>query len=483
MNIKQKTVSGLLWNFIGNFSNQGIQFIIGIVLARLLTPKDFGIIGMLAIFIGLSKSFINSGFNSALIRKNDCTQDDYSTVFIFNLVVSIFFVTVLFLSAGVISEFFNEPILKPILRVLSFGLIIESLSLIQQTILIKRIDFKLQTKIAVISAFASGIIGITMAYSDFGVWSLVIRTMSGYLFTTLLLWVWNNWKPSLKFSIPSFKELFGFGSKLLISGLIDTAYKNIYYLIIGKYFSSQELGYYTRADQFKRLPSENITTVVHDVSYPVLATMLDNPVQLKAAYKKMIRSTIFITSILMIGLAAIAQPLILTTIGEKWLPTVVLLQMLCFVGMFYPLHAMNLSMLNIHGRSDLFLRLEIIKKILAVPTIIVGIFFGLKIMIAGMFINSLIAYYLNSYYSGRMINYPIKEQVADILPSIILAILMGITVYGIGLVLNVSPLLILIIQLITGASFTFIISELLRLKDYLYIKQIVIEKYLELKQK
>lgn len=438
---------------------------------------------MITIFIALSESFIDSGFNSALIRKKNCTQKDYSTIFFFNLAVSIFFVIVLVLSAGAISRFFDVPILKPILQVLSFGLIFNSLSLIQQTILIKRIDFKLQTRISVISALASGIIGIAMAYSGYGVWSLVARTLAGYLFTTSLLWMWNNWKPTLTFNIPAFRELFGFGSKLLISGLIDTAYNNVYYLIIGKYFSPQELGYYTRADQFRKLPSQNITSVVHQVSYPVLATMSDNPDQLKASYKKMIRSTIFVTSILMFGLAAIAKPMILTTIGEKWLPTVTYLQMLCFIGMFYPLHAMNLSMLNIQGRSDLFLRLEIIKKALAVPTIVVGIFFGIKVMIMGMFINSLIAYYLNSYYSGEMINYSIKEQINDILPSILLAALMGIVVFTIGLLMNVAPIWILITQLLAGASITFIISELFQLKDYRYIKQIVLEKYSIIKNK
>lgn len=483
MTIKQKTINGLIWSFIGNFSNQGVQFIIGLVLARLLAPREFGIIGMITIFIALSESFIDSGFNSALIRKKNCTQNDYSTIFFFNLAVSIFFVIVLILSAGAISRFFDVPILKPILQVLSLGLIFSSLSLIQQTILIKKIDFKLQTKISVISALTSGLIGIGMAYSGYGVWSLVARTLSGYIFTTLLLWLWNNWKPTITFNIQAFKELFGFGSKLLISGLIDTAYNNIYYLIIGKYFSPQELGFYTRADQFRKLPSQNITGIVHQVSYPVLATMTDDPVKLKAAYKKMIRSTIFITSILMLGLAAIAKPMILTTIGEKWLPTVIYLQMLCFIGMFYPLHAMNLSMLNIQGRSDLFLRLEIIKKTLAVPTIIVGIFFGIKIMILGMFFNTLIAYYLNSYYSGKMIDYSIKEQIFDISPSILLAVFMGLVVFIIGLIMNAAPIWILTVQLIIGASITFIISELFQLNDYLYIKQIVLEKYTDLKNK
>lgn len=254
MTLKQKTVSGLLWSFIDNFSNLGIQFIIGIILARILSPKEFGLIGMLTIFIAVSQSFINSGFSQALIRKKDPSQADYSTVFYFNIIIGIVCFLILFFCAGLISRFFKEPQLKLLVQVLGLSLIINSFTIIQQTILTRKIDFKLQAKISIISSVVSGIVGLGMAFAGYGVWSLVIKTITMYSITSIFLWLWNGWKPVLVFSIQSFKELFSFGSNLLVSGLIDTIYRNVYYLVIGKYFSAQELGYYTCADQFNTLP-------------------------------------------------------------------------------------------------------------------------------------------------------------------------------------------------------------------------------------
>ena len=279
MSLKQKTISGLLWSFIDNFANLGITFIVGIILARLLSPKEFGLIGMLTIFIAVSQSFINSGFSQALIRKKDPSQEDYSTVFYFNMIIGVVCFLVLFLCAGLISRFFKEPQLKPLVQVLGLSLIINAFTIIQQTILTKRIDFKLQAKISIISSVVSGVTGIGMAFAGYGVWSLVIRTITMYAMSSILLWSWNRWKPDLVFSIQSFKELFSFGSNLLISGLIDTIYRNVYYLVIGKYFSAQELGYYTRADQFSSLPSSNLTSVIQRVSYPVLSSIKEDTPQ------------------------------------------------------------------------------------------------------------------------------------------------------------------------------------------------------------
>ena len=476
MTLKQKTVSGTIWSFIDSFANQGIQFIAGIVLARILSPVEFGLIGMLTIFIALSQTFVDSGFTNALIRKQNCTQTDYSTVFYFNFVIGIIFYLILFFFAESISVFFNEPQLELLLQVLGLGLILNALGLIQRTILTKNINFKLQTRVSVVSSTLSGLIAISMAYNGFGVWSLVALTLSRFGFTSLFLWMWTKWKPSLIFSKDSFKELFSFGNKLLISGLIDTAYRNIYYLIIGKYFSVVELGYYTRADQFQALPSQQLTGIFGRVSYPILSTIQDNVEKLKSAYKQIIRSTMLITFILMLGMVAISKPMILTLIGEKWLPSVVYLQMLCFVGMFYPLHALNLNMLKVQGRSDLFLRLEIIKKVLAIPVIIIGILYGIKIMILGMLINTIIAYYLNSYWSGKLIGYSSFEQIKDIFPSFLLAFTVAVIVYIVGNVIYLSNIWILITQIITGAVLTIILAEIFRLSSYIYIKEIVINK-------
>jgi len=481
MGLKGKTVNGIIWSFIDTFAGQGIQFIVGIVLARILSPREFGLIGMITIFIAISQSFIDSGFSTALIRKKDCTQHDYSTVFYFNLSIGIIMFFILFFGANAISSLFNEPELKKIIQVLGIVLIINSLTIIQRTILIKNIDFKLQARISVLASIGSGLIGILLALKNFGVWSLVGQQISRQALNSFFLWLWNKWRPLLIFSIKSFKELFGFGSKILISGLINTTFQNVYYLIIGKYFSAIELGYYTWAEQFKNLPSRNLTAIIGRVSFPVLSSFQDDNNQLRANYKKLISVVMFITFILMMGMAAIAKPLVLVLIGEQWIPSIIYLQMLCFVGMLYPLHALNLNILNVKGRSDLFLKLEIIKKVLAVPIIIIGIFLGIKIMIVGIMVNSLIAYYMNSYWSGKLINYSVKEQLKDIVPSFLIALTVSVIVYLFNYFLPFNNLLKLVLGISLGAIVTFTISETLKFDSYLYLKEIVKLKISELR--
>jgi O-antigen/teichoic acid export membrane protein len=352
MNLKQQTVSALIWSLIDNIANLGINFVIGIILARLLSPHEFGLIGMITIFLAIAQTFITGGFGQALIRKRDCTQADYSTVFLFNLIVSVFLFLVLFFSAGTISAFFNEPKLSLLIRVLATGLIINALSIIQKTILTKRLDFKLQTRISIISSIVSGIIAIALALYGFGVWSLVVRILISFVLSSFFLWYWNTWRPLLLFDKKSFNELFSFGGKILLSGLIDTVYQNIYYVVIGKFFHADQLGYYTRADQFQALPSQNMQGVIGRVSYPILATIQHDIPALKSAYIKLIKSTMLISFVLMIGMASVAKSMIVALIGIKWLPSVAYLQLLCLVGMFIPLHALNLNMLEIQGRSD-----------------------------------------------------------------------------------------------------------------------------------
>jgi teichuronic acid exporter len=474
--LKQKTLTGLSWSFIDNIAVYGIQFIFGIILARFLSPVEYGLIGMLTIFIAISFSFIDSGFSQAIIRKQKATQIDYSTVFYFNIIVSLIFYFVLFFSANTISSFFDEPILEIILKILGIGLIIDSLSIIQRARLTKQINFKLQTKISVIASISSGIIGIILAFKGFGVWSLVVKMLTRQAFTTTFLWIWNEWKPSFVFSIKSFKEMFAFGSNLLFSGLIDTIYRNIYLLIIGKYFSATELGYYTRADQFKNLPSKNLSAVINRVSYPVLATIQNDKEQLKAACKRLIKSTMFITFILMIGLAAIAKPMVLTLIGEKWLPSVIYIQLLCIAGMLYPMHIINLNILKVIGRSDLFLKLEVIKKLLAIPIIFIGISFGIQAMIIAMFFNSLIGYFINSYYTGKFIGYSSIQQLRDIYSSFIISLLLGGIIFLEGHLLKIHFSIIFIIQIFTGIILFFVLVEATKLNDYIYLKNIVLKK-------
>ncbi len=477
MSLKDRALHGFFWSFIDSLGGQGIQFIVSIVLARMLTPREFGLIGMITIFIAISQTFIDSGFRNALIRKQKCTDDDYSTVFYFNLLISVLVYLILFFSSDIIAEFFNEPRLSKLLKILGIGLIFNAFGIIQSTIFTKNIDFKKQTRISISCSLIAGIIAIAVAKVGFGVWSLVILTLVKYGLSSVFLWLWTIWRPKLIFNLRSFTELFSFGSNLLLSGLLNTIYENVYYFIVGKYFSAVHLGYYTRADQFKMLPSQTLTGIITRVSYPVLSSIQNDKYALKHGYKRIIRTTTFVSFILMIGMAAVAKPMIIVLIGVKWLIAAEYLQILCFVGMFYPLHALNLSMLQVVGRSDLFLRLEIIKKILAMPTIIIGIIFGIKPMIFGMIGNTLLAFYLNSYWSGKFISYSFSEQVKDILPSFMLACIMGLTVFFAGQILHLHIYINLVIQIVLGAMVTWGICELFRFSDYLYFKARIIDHF------
>lgn len=471
--IKQKTINGLKWSFIDSFANQGIQLIIGIILARLLEPEKFGLIGMLTIFISVSQVFIDSGFGQAIIRKQDCKQIDLNTVFFFNLVMSIFLYFCLFFNARYVGLFFNQPALCQLLKVLGVVLIINAFGLIQRTLVNKEVDFKLQSKISIISSIISGVLAIWMAAKGYGVWSLVYKSISMQLITTLLFWIFNSWRPSFDFSIKSLRKLFQFSSKLLASSLLDIIYRNIYYLIIGKYFSFTELGYYTRANEFQNIPSANLTQIINRVSYPIISTIQDDPEKIKAVYKKMIKGTMFLSFMLMFGLAACSKQVILLTIGEKWLPAAEFLQILCLSGVFYPLHALNLNVLVVKGHSDIFLKLEVIKKILIVPTIIIGIHYGIRIMLITMVINSIIAYFLNSKESGKLIGYSSWAQLKDIFPSFIISVIMVAGVLGIG-TFQINTIFLLLLQVSIGAFIVVLSSLVMKDDSYVLFKEFLV---------
>ena len=471
--VKNKAIKGAGWSFADNIMSQGITFLAGLVLARLLTPEEYGLIGIIAIFIAVFNSIVDSGFSNALIRKTDAKDLDYNTVFITNMVLSVFLFLVLFFSAPAIARFFDQPQLLPLTRVMGSVVIINAFAIIQRTILVKKVDFKTQTKVSLIASVTSGIIGIAMAVAGYGVWSLVGQQISRQLLNSTFLWIWAKWYPRIQFSVQSFKELFGFGWKLLVSGLIDTVWKEIYQVIIGKCYSAETLGQYTRAQQFGSIFSSNLTSIVQRVSYPVLSEIQDEKARLKAAYKKVIKVTMVVTFSCMLGLAAIAKPMIVTLIGEQWLPAVPLLQIICFMMMLYPLHAINLNMLQVQGRSDLFLKLEIIKKIIAVGPLLMGVFMDIYWMLWGSVITGFISYYLNAFYSGRFLNYSIWEQIKDILPSFIVAILMALVVFALSYI-NLPPYVLLVIQLLTGVVLVVILCEFTKLDAYIEIKNILL---------
>lgn len=476
MTLKDKAISGVIWNSTGNFVVLGIEFIIGIILARLLSPTEFGLIGTITVVISLSQVFVNSGFSQAIIRKQNCTDKDYSTAFFFNLGVSIMFFLILYFSADAISVFFKNSELKPLIQVLGVGLIINSFSIIQQAKLSKRIDFKLQSKISISSSILSGIISLSFAYTGFGVWSLVFKTLSYNAFVAVFLWSSNKWKPSFVFSIESFKELFSFGSKLLLSGLIGTFLQNINYLLIARYFTTQDLGYFTRAEMFKNLPSTNISRIVTSVGYPILATLQDDKVQMKKVFRDMFTNTFYIIAILMLGTAAIAEAMIITLIGVQWLPSVELLQMLTLLGIMIPINSMNINVLNVVGRSDLYLKLQFITQLLSIPNIFIGVLWGIKALIVGMIIIAILGYLIFNHESNKVLNYPISEQLADIFPSFSLALIMGAIVYSVGYLSPFIPVITLVIQILVGIIIVLASGRLFKMKEYIFIKTIFLNK-------
>lgn len=471
--LKEKTVKGMTWSFTDNLVNTGLSFIVGIVLARLLSPHEFGIIGMIAIFIAISVSITDSGFSNALIRKNDATEADYNTVFYFNLVGSIILYLILFFSAPAISNFFKEPQLVKVTRVLGIVLIINGFAIIQRTILIKVVDFKLQTKISIIASISSGVIGIVMALDGWGVWSLVGMQIAKQILNTVFLWKYNYWRPTRGFSKQSFSELFGFGSKLLVSGIISTVYNNVFYVVIGHYYSAFQLGQYTRADQFNTIFSSNLTSAVQRVSYPVLSSIQDDPIRLKEAYKRLIKITMLITFTCMLCLVAVAKPLILLLIGIKWYQCIYYLQIICFAGMLYPLHAINLNILQVKGRSDLFLKLEIIKRTIGLAPILMGIYLGIEYMLWGSVGVSFLAYFLNAHYSAELIDYTSFSQIKDIIPTFFVSGGVALCMWGLTF-LEMRNIVTLILQLISGSILSILIYEYLKLDEYIEIKHIMI---------
>lgn len=423
-NLKQKTVKGVLWSTLERFSVQGVQFIIMIVMARLLTPHDYGLIGMLAIFLAVAQSLIDSGFSQALIRKQNRTEVDNSTVFYFNLVVSGALYAIFFITAPFVAEFYNTPELCLVMRIVCLGIIFNSLAVVQRALLTINIDFKTQAKASFISAIISGGVGISMAYAGFGVWALVCQQLINLGMNTTLLWIFSKWRPIGIYSWKSFHELFSFGSKLLASGLLETLYRNIYTIVIGKIFSASSLGHYTRAQQFSEFPSSNVTGIIQRVTYPVLCEIQDDEVRLASVYRRFLKLSAFVVFPLMIGLSAVANPFIYIAIGSQWIFCSQILQILCFSMMWYPIHAINLNLLQVRGRSDLFLRLEIIKKVTGVLVLACTAPFGLIVMCYGQVFNSVLSLVINTYYTGKLINVGFLKQMKDLLPTILLCVVM-----------------------------------------------------------
>lgn len=472
--LKDKTVQGTAWTALESVLRYGVSFVVGIILARLLSPDDYGLLGILTIFIVIFEYIINGGLISALIRKQDAKDIDYCTVFYTNLTLSLMMAGVLFASAGIIARFFERPELVSLTRVMSVVVIIHALALVQRARLTKEINFKTQTKVSFIASVTSGVIGIAMAYKGFGVWALVGQQLSNAGMTTILLWAVNRWWPKLQFSVVSFKEMWSYGWKLLVSGVLNCISGQLHHVVIGKCFSPATLGQYTRAHQFGTLCSDNITTVIQRVTFPVLSKIQDDPLRLKSAYRRVIKVTVFPTFVLMMCLAACAKPLLLTLIGAKWVQASYFLQIISFSMMLYPLHALNLNAIQVMGRSDLTLRINIIKNLLIIIPVSVGLLFNIYWMLVADVIRGYLCYYLNAYYTKYVMDYSIREQIKDVFPSLRIALTIAVPLFAISFI-PINYVVLLIIQVILGSILFFALCEKRKFYEYMELKSIVLK--------
>lgn len=408
--LKQKAITGISWSFVEQILTRGANFVINIIIARLLTPSDYGLIGMMGIFIAISQLFVDGGLSNALIKQKNPSDRDYSTVFITNVTFSVVFYFILFACAPAIARFYEQPLLKDLVRAVSLVLVIGSLGSIQGTLLTIRVDFKTKTWISIGTSLLSGAVGIYCAYRGMGVWSLVAQSLTAATVAMLMTHALVRWMPRLVFSMESFKRLFGYSSKLLLSSVISTAYAHAYPMVIGKRFSSASVGEYTRGDQFPGIANETIVSALNRVSFPVLSKIQDDEPRLLDVFEKFIRLCSFLIFPVLMCLCGCARPLIQVLLKEQWLNCVPLLQIICFSRLTSGMIAFNLNLLYVKGRSDLALQLEIVKKLFAITVLLVSMFFGVKSMCVGLVINSFIDLYVTTRYTKRVAGTGILPQ-------------------------------------------------------------------------
>ena len=469
--VKQQTIKGVIWSGVEKLSNQGIRFLVGLILARLLAPSDFGLVTMLTIFFSISNSFIDSGFGTALIRKQNRTEADFTTVFIFNVVVSFIFYIILFLIAPWVGDFFKTPILCSLLRVQSICLVFSGLMAVLNAKLTIELNFKAIAQRSILSSVVSGCVGIVLAYLGYGVWALVYQAITFSLVNLIFVWVYCKWKPKLIFSWNSFKDLGSFGSKLLAAGLLNTIYVNLTPLAIGRFYTAKDLGFYNRGAEFARMPNEVCLSVLQKVTLPIFSTIQDDETHLLNVYRKYIKITSMFLIFFSILLASLSKPVVLLLLTDKWAESIIFLQLFCFAVMFNHINTINLSLLQVKGRSDLFLRLEIIKKTIATLILFSAIPFGVLTICFSKIVYDQIAIVINTYYSGKLFNMGYFSQLKDFIGYFFASLGACLPAYLITFT-NIPN----IIQILLGIGFAFSIYYLFLRKDLLLIEMIDMAK-------
>ncbi len=464
---RNTVISSLMWKFLERGGVQGVQFVLSIILARLVSPSDYGVIALILVFIQIAAVFIQSGFNTALIQKRDSDDADFSSIFYLCLFVALICYVILYFSAPFIAGFYGQEILTPVIRVISFTLFFGAASSVQNAYVCKTMRFKRFFYSSMGGVIGSGIVGVVLAYKGFGVWALVVQQLVKDVLVCLVLWLTVKWRPKLLFSFARVKSLFSFGWKLLCSSLLDTIFRNIYNLIVGRIYDSQILGYYNRGQQFPQVIASNLDGSIQSVMLPTLSANNDNVQEVKRITRRSISASAFILMPCMFGLAAVAEPLVRVLLTDKWLFCVPFLQLACISYSLYPIHTANLTGINALGRSDVFLRLEIIKKCVTAINISITLPFGIHAMAAGQVVCGFIFTVINAWPNKKLMGYSYLEQWKDLLPSFALSVLMAATVWLMNL-MSIAPLLLLVSQILVGVVVYALLSMLLKLEVCAY---------------
>lgn len=465
-------ISNFLWRFAERCGAQLVTFIVSIVLARILSPNDYGTIALVTVFITILQVFIDSGLSTALIQKKDADDLDFSSVFYFNFVVCIILYLLMFFSAPYIAKFYNDLSLTPIIRVISLTLIISGVKGVQQSYVSRNMLFKRFFFSTLGGTIFSAVLGIAMAYAGFGVWAIVFQQLSNNTIDTLILWITVKWRPVKKFSWLRLKNLLSFGWKLLASSLLDTVYNNLRNMIIGKLYTSADLAFYNQGDKFPKLIVTNINTSIDSVLLPTMSNEQDNPVRVKEMTRRAIQTSTYIMAPLMIGLAFCAEPIVRLVLTDKWLPCVPYLRIFCVTYLFWPIHTANLNAINSMGRSDLFLKLEILKKIIGMILLLSTMWFGVMAMAYSLLISSFTSQLINTWPNRYLLKYSYIDQIKDILPNIVMALIMGGFVYFISY-LNLPILVFLVVQILSGGIIYLILSILTKNDSFIYLINIL----------
>ncbi|MEM8520380.1 lipopolysaccharide biosynthesis protein [Flavobacterium sp. PL12] len=478
MSLKQQALSGAVWSYSQQFGTQLINFAVTIVLARALLPEEFGLIGMIAIFMGIGLTLFDGGMTSSLIRSDKLDDTDYSTVFIFNLLVSLGVYIIIFVFAPFIADFYRQPVLTDVTRIYTLSFVFAAFGSVQNTILTKTMNFKRQALLTIPALLISCLIALIFAYKGFGVWSLVAMTLSNTFVLSIILWFASSWKPSFSFSKEKFRKHFNYGYKLTLSSILDIIFTNIYQIVIGRFFNASVVGFYTRANQLMMMPVGNVSTALNKVAFPLFAEIQNDEERLRNAYKRMMLMVLFVINPIVVLMLVLAEPLTTFLFTDKWLPMVPIFKIICLSGLLYPLHLYNLLILQVKGRSDLYLQLEIFKKILLSVILFISFYYGLHGLLWGQLIFSIFALFINTYFAGNMIGYSTKRQLLDMIPLFLLAGLMGVIVYILDnyWLNNLADSLRLIMNSFCGVLVYLGLSYLFKLDSLLEIKNIIQKK-------